>query len=729
MNEAFMRAKGLLILIALSVFVLNGQAWPGSPWLNLPSDARDVVRKAMIDELNKQPGVFSTPQEDTANWMFIEEEKNREDEVYRENVDKARQSFIRAKNMRDDLAAQVRSLSSDSDDTLDQIKTIRTTIENIDKGLIRWNQDLKSLQKSFEAGLDAESQGSALVAVTYTVDAKDAQNAFDALADRASVSLLAERKGTDIQSFAKALGSVLSEDFIRSLTDGAFVGSREKALLIELAKDARGVTYLRLKRYDFFPFQKLKSGPQTKGDSIVLTAVAVLSLKDLDAFLKKANYSLSSKDSNEVDGLIRDTERANIQAGERLSEQIRSFREKNANLNKKIADARYDRETWVVALKKQESLYEPIRQDLNKIRAKMEAAERSLKQAQSVLQEKIRFQSTIISVRDAAFLKSSQTPVEAAAEAIVDRMTEVKNDARTQYSRATREAAQVLMTDKKTEPADADTRIVGVKLLSFVGEGDMVRIKVALRVQTALREETPPERKEALADPIKAIEFVLIKGGCFQMGDTFGDSQADENPVHAVCVDDFYMGKYEVTQGQWQSVMGNNPSFFKNCGEKCPVEQVNWNDIQEFIKKLNAKTGKKYRLPTEAEWEYAARSGGKKEKYAGTNSDAELGKYAWYSANSGGSVHPSGQKQPNSLGLYDMTGNVWEWCQDWYGENYYSQSPRKNPSGPQSGTRRVLRGGAWLFEPAGIRAATRYGLTPASRSDLYGFRLSLSLSR
>ena len=211
--------------------------------------------------------------------------------------------------------------------------------------------------------------------------------------------------------------------------------------------------------------------------------------------------------------------RTNIQAEERLNEQIRSFREKNANLQKKIADSRYDRETWAAALKKQESRHEPIRQDLDKIRVKMEAAERSLKEAQSALQEKMRLQATIIPVRDAAFLKSSQTPVEAAAEAIADKLAEVKNDAKTQYSRTTREAAQVLMTDKKAEPAETDARIVGVKLLSFVSEGDMVRIKVALRVQTALREETPSERKEALADPLKAIEFVLIKGGCFQMGD------------------------------------------------------------------------------------------------------------------------------------------------------------------------------------------------------------------
>ena len=304
----------------------------------------------------------------------------------------------------------------------------------------------------------------------------------------------------------------------------------------------------------------------------------------------------------------------------------------------------------------------------------------------------------------------------------------MKNDAKTQYFRYTREAVHIPTTDEKAEQAETDSRIIGVKLLSFVSEGDIVRIKVAFRVRTALREETP-SHKEALTDPTKVIELVLVKGGCFQMGDTFGDGQADEKPVHTVCVDDFYIGKYEVTQGQWQSVMGNNPSFFKNCGEKCPVEQVSWNDIQEFITKLTTKTGKKYRLLTEAEWEYAARSGGKKEKYAGTSSDVELGKYAWYTANYAGSIHPSGQKQPNSLGLYDMTGNVWEWCQDWYGEKYYSQSPQKNPTGPPSGTRRVLRGGAWLFEPAGIRAATRYKLTPESRGDLYGFRLSLSVPR
>jgi sulfatase modifying factor 1 len=723
-KEAFMRAKGLLIPVVLSVFIMCPQAWSSSPWLSLPSDERGVVRKAAVDELNKRKA-YSTPQEDAALWKLIEDEKNQGDDLYRENLDKARLSFIRAKNTRDDLVAQVRSLSADSDDTLKQIKTIRTTIENIDNSLIRWTQDTKTHQKSFETWLSAEKRGSVLVAVTYTADVKDAQHTLDLLADRASAPILAERSVAGRRTLAKVLDEVLPEGFIRGMPDGAFIGDSEKMLIVAVAKDARGVTYLRLKRHDFFPFQKPKSEPsQTKSDSSALPAVVISSLKELDEFLKKTNHSLGAKDAKQADFLIRDTVLENIQAEESLGGQIRSFREKNASLQKNIADSRSDYDTWASALKKQESRYEPMRQALDKIRVNLEAAERSFKESRNALEEKMRFQETIIPVREAAFLKGSQTPAEAASGAIADKMAEVKNDAGAQYFRYTKEALHVLMTDEKVrEPAEADSRITGVKLLSFVGEGDIVRIKAAFRVRTALK------RKEALTDPTKVIELVLIKGGCFQKGDAFGDGQADEQPVHTVCVDDFYIGKYEVTQGQWQSVMGSNPSFFKKCGEKCPVEQVSWNDVQGFITKLNAKTGKKYRLPTEAEWEYAARSGGKKEKYAGTSSDVELGKYAWYSANSGGRTHPAGERQPNGLGLYDMTGNVWEWCQDWYGEKYYSQSSRKNPTGPASGTRRVLRGGAWIFEPAGIRASARYSLTPDARGDLYGFRLSISVPR
>lgn len=256
-------------------------------------------------------------------------------------------------------------------------------------------------------------------------------------------------------------------------------------------------------------------------------------------------------------------------------------------------------------------------------------------------------------------------------------------------------------------------------------------------------------------DPSTGMEFVFVKGGCYEMGDTFGDGvAAREKPVHNVCVNDFYMGKYEVTVGQFRTfVQDTNYRTEAEKGDGCyvwsgskwdkdgskswrspgfsqddnqPAVCVSWNDTQAFNEWISRKGGKSYRLPTEAEWEYAARSGGKKEKYAGMSNDSGLGDYAWYNANSGSKTHSVGGKTPNGLGLYDMTGNVWEWCQDWYGEKYYAESPKDNPRGPSSGQDRVLRGGSWFDEPLVVRAASRNGTGPAARFYSLGFRLSLA---
>jgi formylglycine-generating enzyme required for sulfatase activity len=216
-----------------------------------------------------------------------------------------------------------------------------------------------------------------------------------------------------------------------------------------------------------------------------------------------------------------------------------------------------------------------------------------------------------------------------------------------------------------------------------------------------------------------AGEFVFVKGGCYQMGDAFGSRRLDEMPVHEVCVDDFYLGKYEVTQGQWKALMENNPSDHKG-DDNYPVERVSWNDVQDFVRKLNDKTGQSYRLPTEAEWEYAARSGGKPEKYSG---GGDVDAVAWYQSTSGGKTHHVGTKAPNGLGIHDMSGNVWEWVQDWYDGGYYSGSPRDNPKGPSSGTHRVGRGGSWYNDATFCRSTNRYRYAPEIRDDFLGFRL------
>ena len=185
------------------------------------------------------------------------------------------------------------------------------------------------------------------------------------------------------------------------------------------------------------------------------------------------------------------------------------------------------------------------------------------------------------------------------------------------------------------------------------------------------------------------------------------------------------MGKYEVTQAQWKVVMGNNPSNFTGCDD-CPVENVSWNDVQDFIRKLNAQTGKNYRLPTEAEWEYAAK-GGKSSKgytYSGSN---DLNAVAWNIDNSGSKTHAVGGKQANELGVCDMTGNVWEWCSDWYGT--YNSFSETNPTGASSGQYRALRGGSWRNSAIICRSALRYWNNPGSRYNCYGFRLVLPAVR
>jgi formylglycine-generating enzyme required for sulfatase activity len=218
------------------------------------------------------------------------------------------------------------------------------------------------------------------------------------------------------------------------------------------------------------------------------------------------------------------------------------------------------------------------------------------------------------------------------------------------------------------------------------------------------------------------IEMVLIPGGSFQMGNN--DGGAGEKPIHIVNVRSFALGKYEVTQGQWNAVMGNNPSKFSSCGDNCPVEQVSWGDVQQFIQKLNQQTRLQFRLPSEAEWEYAARAGSTG-KWSFGNDEGALGQYAWFTGNSGKQTHPVGQKSPNAFGLYDMHGNVWEWVQDWYHDNY-NGAPTNGSAWEHGGEQesRVLRGGSWLHDPNSLRSAIRKSLDPVYRYYLNGFRLA-----
>jgi formylglycine-generating enzyme required for sulfatase activity len=223
------------------------------------------------------------------------------------------------------------------------------------------------------------------------------------------------------------------------------------------------------------------------------------------------------------------------------------------------------------------------------------------------------------------------------------------------------------------------------------------------------------------------LEMVLIPAGEFMMGSPDSDKGAaqDEKPCHRVRITKpFYMGKYPVTQEQWMVLMGENPSYFK--GPKNPVEEVSWDDCLRFLRRLNEKVGGgKFQFPTEAQWEHACRAGSTT-KYCFGEDESGLGEYAWYDKNSSGKPHPVGEKKPNAWGLYDMHGNIWQWCADWYDSGYYAHSSTDDPAGPAAGTARVSHGGSWFSPARSARSANHGRIEPEHRGSHLGFRVSLA---
>jgi formylglycine-generating enzyme required for sulfatase activity len=263
--------------------------------------------------------------------------------------------------------------------------------------------------------------------------------------------------------------------------------------------------------------------------------------------------------------------------------------------------------------------------------------------------------------------------------------------------------------------------------------GVVIAIALAIVVGLVLCVPWRPSRPKIVEHPVGTapiqraftnsvgMSFMLIPAGSFTMGSPTGEPKRDDGErQHPVTISKpFYLQTTEATQKQWTQVMGSNPSSFKACGDDCPVETVSWNDVQEFIRKLNqTESVTKYRLPTEAEWEYACRAGSRG-RFCFGDEEAKLGEYAWYA---GRTTHPVGQKKPNAWGLYDMHGNVWEWCQDWYGD--YTTSQVRDPTGPEIGESRMLRGGSFLFIARNLRSANRNWRGPDSGNFNIGFRVA-----
>ncbi len=252
--------------------------------------------------------------------------------------------------------------------------------------------------------------------------------------------------------------------------------------------------------------------------------------------------------------------------------------------------------------------------------------------------------------------------------------------------------------------------------------GGILLLVVAVWLIRARRNRKRPQFSMGLMLVMTFVAAIGVWGGVrWNDAVKHPDDFPAEHPAHPVTMTQpFYMGKYDVTQEQYQAVIGTNPSHFK--GQDNPVETVSWDDAQAFCNKVTEQTKAGVRLPTEAEWEYACRAGTTTEFYSG-DLESDLDRVAWYVANSKGTTHPVGQKESNKFVLYDMHGNVWQWCQDWYGEDYYSKAPAENPQGADHSASRLLRGGSWKFGPMICRSARRLRRAPDYRYDVIGFRV------
>lgn len=506
----------LLLLIFITTLAYAAPAPPPLRWVSLSTDSRDTVREIIRSEVDNREG-FSSRSEERANLKAVEEEKEREDADYKNSIIAANKEFTRAKKKRDDVTTQFQASSTELDESAKSIKTIRATNENLDAQIDRFEQDIKAQKGSLKRWLQSEKQGEILAAVIYTRGFKDSVHNLESAADKASAPMIARHMGTYIQSFTDVFNNITTVDFIRSTEEGTAKWNNEVPVRIELEKGERGTTYLRLKRYELYPFQDNKTGKIIPAAPSEKYKVAIItSRNNLESFLIQNRFNPGNYEMNRIDNLIRDTNQNNLTAEEGLNEQVKSFQERITNLQNKIRTAREEKESQKLLLKRKEENYYKLSLDVAAIRERKDMAERQFYEAQASLQEKKRIHESIIIKTALATTKGSQTPAEASAESILDKLAEVKNDAKTQHSSSTTEVTNYQVTAESVTQAISEARIIAVRLISFVNEGDSVRVNMAFRVRTVLeaQEEKEPMRKKPvysgkIQEPVYRADDVL----------------------------------------------------------------------------------------------------------------------------------------------------------------------------------------------------------------------------
>ena len=476
-----------VFLLLLLVFAAQALAEiQASRWLQLDADSKERLRRLIQSDVESRRG-FSTAEEDRLNTSLVQEERQKEISAYKAAIDAANSEFRRTKKRSDDLTAQFQTASYDYEESKKNVENIRAGIENIDNSIARYQEDIRTQRSALGKWLKTSKQGEAIVAVIYTRGFMDSAHKLERQADEASAPLMAQHMGTYIQSFTKVVNNVLTGDFIRAVEEGSAKWNREEPLRIALVQAAQGTTYLRIKRYELYPFQAPETGT-AKGDgsSHHIKAAIITSMQDLASFLAQNNQKADKYDLSRVEGMIHEVAQANQQAEANQREQLISFRERINYLEQKIAGARTDKESLAAIFTEKKAQLAKMTTELEVLRLKKESAELAFQNAESTLQEKKRVHESIIIKTSLVTVKRSETPAEASAEAVLEELKDVLNDARMQHYSSTTDVVDGKLMDESQRQAITEAKIIAVRSLAFINEGDSIRVKMAFRVRTVL---------------------------------------------------------------------------------------------------------------------------------------------------------------------------------------------------------------------------------------------------
>jgi len=493
-----------ILLLALQAYSAPAPL-PLNRWVTLRSDSKANVKDIILSEVEKQDG-FSSSTEEKANLRAVEDEKEKEDASYKNSVSSAGKAFTRAKKRRDDLTSQFQAASTETEEQQKNNATVAAGIENLNSQIARYNQDIKAQQDALKKWLRTEKQGEALVAAIFTQGFKDKAHTLESLADQTSAPLMAHHMGTYIQSFTKVAGNTVSIDFIRAIDEGTAKWNNEEPLRIVLEKSNKGTTYLRLKRYELYPFQAPQHGKVKAPPSKNIQAAIITSRKALDGFLSQNGYNPSGYDLDRADRSIKDAVQLNATAEEGMQEQVRSFQDRINALQDKIGAARSEKDAQIALLGRKDLQFKKTSQDMAAVKAKKEEADRAFREAQKTLHDIRRVHESIIIKTALAAARGSQSPAEVSAEAIIDKLAEVKNDAKMQHSSSTTDVTNFQVSGESSTQAVTEARITSVRLIAFINEGDSVRVKMAFRVRTVLEEIKDDGPRDTTSPPPRAAE-------------------------------------------------------------------------------------------------------------------------------------------------------------------------------------------------------------------------------